>query len=122
MSEERQLWAAVLEQAILDLGLDGQRDRATGWFRADHNAGIGSYLWICGELDLAPKKLRDGVFAKLFGPYKSFRRRGIGRKIVALNENGISRKKIASMLGCDMRLVHNALRKAKSKKGRNTCQ
>jgi hypothetical protein len=57
MKSERELWSAVLGQAIEDL-----RDTKTGyrtrlWFASD-NYGPGSFLWICDSLELDALSVR----------------------------------------------------------------
>lgn len=44
MTPEEKLWAAVLESAV-------------SWFRDTMNLGIGSFSWICTELNLTKEKM-----------------------------------------------------------------
>ena len=70
--DERGLWAGVLIQAVKDLAGYGrvykQRERARVqyfarlWF-ADDNREVGSFLWICDELELEPSWIRRKMFA-----------------------------------------------------------
>lgn len=71
----RNLWAAVLEQSILDIR-DGKKkykskanqrdarihaDQAKAWFLSGRLAP-GSFVWICNALDITPSKVRDRIF------------------------------------------------------------
>jgi hypothetical protein len=70
--DERGLWAGVLIQAVKDLAGYGrvykQRERARVqyharlWFTSD-NRDVGSFLWICDELELEPSWIRRKMFA-----------------------------------------------------------
>ena len=56
----RNLWAAVLEQAVKDVlqctaSLD--RERTLSWFESKRK-DVGSFLWICNVLDLNPETIR----------------------------------------------------------------
>ena len=70
--DERGLWAGVLIQAIKDLAGYGrvykQRERvrvqyhARVWFTSD-SRDVGSFRWICDELELEPSWIRRKMFA-----------------------------------------------------------
>lgn len=68
----RQLWAAVMQQAIDDLGDENERIRedARVWFHSDLT-GVPSFLWICALLELDPEavlsrlKVPEPAWAKL---------------------------------------------------------
>lgn len=56
----RNLWAAVLDQAIEDVRqYNGgfSMERAILWFESESNE-IGSFLWVCSVLDLNPKPIK----------------------------------------------------------------
>lgn len=57
--EYRNLWAAVLKQAIKDAkkSLNNSLASPALWFSSD-NQEIGSFLWICGILNVDPKSVR----------------------------------------------------------------
>jgi hypothetical protein len=67
MIPERELWGAVLMQAIYDtVGLHvatSARDRrlirqqAESWFLF-HSSSLGSFLWVCNSLNLDPASVR----------------------------------------------------------------
>ncbi|MEO5344984.1 MAG: hypothetical protein H7834_01235 [Magnetococcus sp. YQC-9] len=60
----RRLWAAVLERAILDLQERTTRDEAAAWVRS-HRRGIGSFHWICQQLDMDPPSVRMALLGPL---------------------------------------------------------
>jgi hypothetical protein len=70
--DERGLWAGVLIQAIKDcagysLGLNkreraGVQYHARVWFTSD-NRNIGSFLWVCDQLEVEPSWIRRKMFA-----------------------------------------------------------
>jgi hypothetical protein len=72
--DERRLWAAVLIQAAKDVAgytlVDNERERARVqyfarlWF-ADDNREVGSFLWICDELELEPSWIRRRMVAQI---------------------------------------------------------
>jgi hypothetical protein len=71
--DERELWAAVLRQAIIDLtNADGcaphERPRiqyfTTLWFTSD-NRDVGSYFWICEHFDINALWFRRWLFAMI---------------------------------------------------------
>jgi hypothetical protein len=72
--DERRLWAAVLIQAIKDLTGHGrvykQPERAQVqyfarlWF-ADDNREVGSFLWICDQLEVEPSWIRRRMVAQI---------------------------------------------------------
>lgn len=57
---ENALWCAVIVEAIRDLGDRGQgtRDAARRWMYSGEH-GVGSFEWICSNLDLDANKLRS---------------------------------------------------------------
>lgn len=73
----RQIWAAVLNQAVDDLSGAGTdragpchknaraiiSTRARRWFAAA-NRGIGSFVWICHILDLDPDRTRNVIMSR----------------------------------------------------------
>ena len=60
----RRLWAAVLEQAIDDLGRGYvYAGQAQAWFQSQ-NEGVGSFLWVCRMLNIDPDYAREGVSRK----------------------------------------------------------
>lgn len=66
MKSERELWSAVLGQAIEDLtdsraGSEGYSARL--WFESD-NHEPGSFLWICDHLELEASSIRRGVLER----------------------------------------------------------
>jgi hypothetical protein len=56
-SSERDLWAAVLDRAILDLDDITERPRSLAWFKSPRD-DVGAFLWICMILDLEPVKVQ----------------------------------------------------------------
>ena len=58
--EYRELWAAVLKQAIEDaqkyIGSFAM-EKAHQWFKNESDE-VGSFLWICSILDLAPESIK----------------------------------------------------------------
>ena len=56
---ERALWSAVAVEAIRDLGDRSLciREAAKRWIRSDEQH-VGSFFWICSNLDLDERKLR----------------------------------------------------------------
>ena len=60
MDENRDLWSAVLKQAIHDLGCADKmiKTSAITWFGNKTNEGIGSFLWLCAALDYDPDEVR----------------------------------------------------------------
>lgn len=76
--DERDLWAAVIAQAVEDLQAptiagdttaartrDRNRESARAWFKSDRNDGVGSFVWVCDALDYSPEAVREGVFGAL---------------------------------------------------------
>jgi hypothetical protein len=70
--DERRLWAAVLIQAVKDLSgyalVDSSRDRTRVQYQARHwfssnNCDVGSFRWICDELELEPSWIRRRLVA-----------------------------------------------------------
>ena len=59
----KNLWKAVLLQAIHDLKREKLRDAAVYWFESDHD-GINSFIGICGNLGIDPDKARDKILSK----------------------------------------------------------
>jgi hypothetical protein len=62
-SVERDLWAAVLDRAVLDLAIPEERIKTLAWFRS-HGNDIGSFVWICMILDLEPSRVRGMVLQR----------------------------------------------------------
>ncbi len=70
MIDERRLWQAVLEQAVIDLRPDkrtiteqpGLRYCTRLWF-SSNNHEPGSFRWICDYLDINPSWFRRQLFA-----------------------------------------------------------
>lgn len=72
MTAERELWVAVLMQAVYDLfGFHAMapvpnrqliRSDAETWLLSDA-AALGSFRWICNSLDLDPATVRRRVFS-----------------------------------------------------------
>jgi len=70
--DERRLWAGVLIQAIRDLAgyivVPNKRERARlqyharVWFTSD-NRDVGSFLWVCDQIELEPPWIRRKKFA-----------------------------------------------------------
>ncbi|GAB0057706.1 hypothetical protein SIID45300_02038 [Candidatus Magnetaquicoccaceae bacterium FCR-1] len=60
----RRLWAAVLERAILDLQDRTTRADAITWIRS-HRHGVGSFHWICQQLDMDPDSVRHALLGPL---------------------------------------------------------
>ena len=59
----RNLWVAVLGQAIKDLSeKEAIRESAINWLRNKGITGVGSFLWICDTLHFDPDKIRAGIF------------------------------------------------------------
>ena len=56
--EYRNLWAAVLKQAIKDAkkSLNNSLTSPALWF-SSNSQEIGSFLWICGVLNVDPKSV-----------------------------------------------------------------
>jgi hypothetical protein len=53
----RNLWAAVLQQAIEDVAKkNGKSGTAREWFESSRD-GVGSFLWVCGVLDFDPEQI-----------------------------------------------------------------
>lgn len=57
---ESALWCAVIVEAIRDLGERHQvyRNAAKRWLNEDEH-GVGSFEWICSNLDLDCNKIRS---------------------------------------------------------------
>ena len=55
----RNLWAAVLKQAIKDAqySLNNSLSSPGLWFCSDSHS-VGSFLWICGVLNIDPESVR----------------------------------------------------------------
>ena len=69
-SQCRNLWAAVLQQAIVECTSSDApiRDAARKWiFEPQKNATLGSFPWVCDALDMNPKHLRVALRKKLEG-------------------------------------------------------
>jgi hypothetical protein len=62
----RNLWAAVLKQAIKDTKQSTNNSLSSPglWFYS-HNHGVGSFLWICGILNIDPDSVRPAAGLKL---------------------------------------------------------
>jgi hypothetical protein len=61
------LWSSVLERAIEDFrGFHGLwlQNNAKTWLLSN-NDGIGSYLWICGVLNLDPPTVRRSIITSI---------------------------------------------------------
>ncbi len=54
---EMQVWAAVLRQAVIDLGVSGKKRGALAWLQS-HMDGPGSLLFVCNVLDVEPGYVR----------------------------------------------------------------
>jgi len=66
-SPERNLWVAVLQQAIEDLACSNRRIRqsAIAWFYATRKMRvINSFKGICEELGLSPDKTRRAIMRR----------------------------------------------------------
>jgi hypothetical protein len=69
MDPERELWSAVLQQAISDFvgnvpkyeNRETVQRRATRWFTSTR-IGAGSFHWICQNLGLDEAAVRHGLF------------------------------------------------------------
>lgn len=63
--EYRALWAAVIEQAIIDLGDRGKRirDSARRWFLIDDHFHLNSFVNLCGILDIHPSTIRAAILS-----------------------------------------------------------
>lgn len=67
--EERDLWLAVLLRAVMDF--TGARDvskrerqvlqRAARLWFTSYSDHLGSFVWVCGELNLPPGRLRARI-------------------------------------------------------------
>jgi hypothetical protein len=62
-SSERDLWAAVLDRAILDLDDITEKPRSLAWFKSP-NDDEGAFLWVCMILDLEPGKTRLAILQR----------------------------------------------------------
>jgi len=60
--EYRSLWAAVLKQAIKDANqcINNPLTSPGLWFSSNSHA-IGSFLWICGVLNIDPLSVRPAA-------------------------------------------------------------
>ncbi|MBF0213652.1 MAG: hypothetical protein HQM00_08815 [Magnetococcales bacterium] len=58
----RRLWAAVLERAILDLQERTTRTEAVAWVSSNRR-GVGSFQWICQQLDMDPPSVKQALLA-----------------------------------------------------------
>lgn len=62
---ERDLWAAVMMEAIgsLDAKSKNQRKEAKEWFESE-STGVGTFLWVCAALNIPPtsvlRRIRHG--------------------------------------------------------------
>jgi hypothetical protein len=65
-SIERDLWAAVLEQAIKDLDDITEHPRAVAWFRSPGD-DVGSFIWICITLDMELSRVRGAILQRDYG-------------------------------------------------------
>ncbi len=54
---EMRVWAAVLRQAVIDLGVPGKKRGALAWLQS-HMDGPGSLLFVCSVLNVAPGYVR----------------------------------------------------------------
>ncbi|MBC8439287.1 MAG: hypothetical protein H8D87_06350 [Deltaproteobacteria bacterium] len=59
----KNLWKAVLLQAIHDLKRKSLRDKAMTWFKSD-NDSINSFIGICGMMGIHPDKAREIILKK----------------------------------------------------------
>ena len=62
-TNEKCLWAGVLERAIYDLKSRNHihRSSAKNWFRSK-NHHVGTFLWVCSVLDLDPDWTREKAY------------------------------------------------------------
>jgi len=72
MQNCRNLWAAVMERAFLDLDLPQNtaenveaKASAIRWFKNKRNKELGSFLWCCDLLGHTPKETRAIAFKKI---------------------------------------------------------
>ncbi|MBF0293636.1 MAG: hypothetical protein HQL96_00485 [Magnetococcales bacterium] len=56
----KKLWAAVMERAILDLQETRTRAAAVEWITSKRS-GVGSFIWVCHQLDMAPDSVRRAL-------------------------------------------------------------
>lgn len=65
--QEKKLWTAVLEAAILDLKKGNKLifRQTKGWFLDKENIGIGSFLWICDNIGFDPDFFLSNIQEKL---------------------------------------------------------
>lgn len=56
-SPERNMWAAILAMAIADLASSSsfKKSAAINWILDNEKHEVGSFLWICEELNIDPK-------------------------------------------------------------------
>jgi hypothetical protein len=59
-SPDRDLWSAVMRQALDDLRDRVEFPRALAWFRS-REIDEGSFEWICMILDMEPSRVREMV-------------------------------------------------------------
>ena len=59
-TNERVLWAAVMERAVYDLKSKDklQRGSASEWFQNRRRTDVGSFIWVCEVLDIDPDRYR----------------------------------------------------------------
>lgn len=67
----RRLWAAVLERAILDLQEHATRAEAVAWISSNRRS-VGSFQWICQQLDMDPASVRRALLAPRMAPMVAF--------------------------------------------------
>jgi hypothetical protein len=59
-SPEAALWHAVILQALEDLGYEQRRQPALRWFLSS-TGQVGSFRWVCHQLDLDPSAVRKSA-------------------------------------------------------------
>ena len=66
----KQLWTAVIEQAVKDaqghVTTYAYRENAREWFACEDES-VGSLAWICGILDVDPNFIRAGLASRVNG-------------------------------------------------------
>ena len=60
---EINLWAAVLMQAIHDLNIPEERNKAFAWIK-DSQMHLGSFMFVCDALNLSPSAVRTRIYKK----------------------------------------------------------
>ena len=62
---DRQVWAAVVERAMLDLEYIECRREAMAWLKSSNDT-IGLFIWACHQIDQETNTIRKAILATPF--------------------------------------------------------